>query len=156
MLWSIKINSKLHYCCLLCNYLVRIWLAAADDKGCRCGHHCCWRMSQNSINIEFSRNKFISTLIYGIYWIASMAASERTCARLPTPQAAWVHQIHATGGVSNFTTMVMVFGRWFAPLARNPLLLLDTNVAPTTDKTIGKIKSLPHPCSRGCTGEFLK
>ncbi len=27
-----------------------------------------------------------------------MAASEHTCTRLPTPQAAWVHQIHAAGG----------------------------------------------------------
>ena len=36
-----------------------------------------------------------------------------------------------------------------APPARDPLLPLDTNVAPTTDKTIGKIKKkklrLPHP-----------
>ena len=35
--------------------------------------------------------------------------------------------------------------------ARDPLLPLDTNVAPTTDKTIGKIKKkklrLSHPCS---------
>ena len=32
-------------------------------------------------NIEVSRHKLISTLIYGIYWITSMAASEWTCAR---------------------------------------------------------------------------
>ena len=38
-----------------------------------------------------------------------MAATEKVCARLPTPQAAWVHQIHAAGGVGGFTTMVMVF-----------------------------------------------
>jgi len=38
-----------------------------------------------------------------------MAATEMVCARLPTPQAAWVHQIHAAGGVGGFTTMVMVF-----------------------------------------------
>jgi hypothetical protein len=36
------------------------------------------------------------------------AAYERTCARPPTPQAAWVHQIHAAGGTSGSTTMVMV------------------------------------------------
>ena len=40
-----------------------------------------------------------------------MAALERTCARPPTPQAAWVHQIHAAGGVGGSTTMVMVFVR---------------------------------------------
>ena len=35
-------------------------------------------------------------------------------ARPPTPQAACVHQIHATGtgGASGSTTMLMVFGRW--------------------------------------------
>jgi len=38
-----------------------------------------------------------------------MAASEHTCTSLPTPQAAWVHQIHAAGGASGSTTMVMVF-----------------------------------------------
>ena len=40
-----------------------------------------------------------------------MASLERTCARPPTPQAAWVHQIHAAGGVSGSTTMVMVVVR---------------------------------------------
>jgi len=42
-----------------------------------------------------------------------MAALEKTCARPPTPQAAWVHQIHIAGGVSGFTTMVIVFVRRF-------------------------------------------
>jgi hypothetical protein len=46
-----------------------------------------------------------------------MAALEQTCARPPTSQAAWVHQIHAAGavGVNGFTTMVLVlvFGRYF-------------------------------------------
>ena len=65
------------------------------------------------LNIEVSRHKLISTLIYGIYWIASTAASEWTCARPPAPQMAWVHQIHAVGGVGGFATMVMVYGRWF-------------------------------------------
>jgi len=36
-----------------------------------------------------------------------MAALEQTCARPPTPQAAWVHQIHAAGGVSGFTTVIV-------------------------------------------------
>ena len=40
-----------------------------------------------------------------------MAAMEQTFARLPTPQAAWVHQIHAAGGASSSITMVMVFVR---------------------------------------------
>jgi hypothetical protein len=38
-----------------------------------------------------------------------MAALGRTCTRPPTPQAAWIHQIHAAGGASGSTTMVMVF-----------------------------------------------
>ena len=38
-----------------------------------------------------------------------MEASERSCARPPTPQVAWVHQIHAAGGAIGSTTMVMVF-----------------------------------------------
>jgi hypothetical protein len=40
-----------------------------------------------------------------------MAAMEKVCARPPTPWAAWVHQIHAAGGASGSTTMVMVFDR---------------------------------------------
>ncbi len=40
-----------------------------------------------------------------------MAATEKVCASPPTPQAAWVHQIHATGGVGGFTIMVVVFVR---------------------------------------------
>jgi hypothetical protein len=38
-----------------------------------------------------------------------MAASGRTCTKPPTPQVAWFHQIHAAGGMSGSTTMVMVF-----------------------------------------------
>ena len=33
------------------------------------------------------------------------------CARLPASWAAWIHQIHATGGVGSSITMVMVFVR---------------------------------------------
>ena len=62
-------------------------------------------------NIEVNRNNLISTLIYGIKQNPSMAATEKACARPPTPQAAWVHQIHAAGGVCGITTMVMVFVR---------------------------------------------
>jgi hypothetical protein len=62
------------------------------------------------LNTEVSRNKLISTLLYGIYLIASTAASERTCARPPTHQAAWVHKIYAAGGTSGSTAMVMVLG----------------------------------------------
>ena len=41
-----------------------------------------------------------------------MMATEKLCASPPTPQAAWVHQIHhAAGGVGGFTTMVVVFVR---------------------------------------------
>ena len=66
-------------------------------------------MSSNLINIEATINKLISTLMYGIYTTASTVASEQTCARPPTSQAACVHQIHAAGGVSGSNTMVMVF-----------------------------------------------
>ena len=38
-----------------------------------------------------------------------MATLELTCARPPTPQAAWIHQIHAAGEVSCSNTMVMLF-----------------------------------------------
>ena len=62
------------------------------------------------LNTEVSKNKLISILLYGIYLIVSTAASERTCARPPTPQAAWVHKIYAAGGTSGSTAMVMVFG----------------------------------------------
>ena len=33
----------------------------------------------------------------------------KLCARLPTPWAAWIHQIHAAGGVVSSITMVVVF-----------------------------------------------
>ncbi len=39
-----------------------------------------------------------------------MAASERASAMMLTPRVAWVHQIHAAGGASGSTTMVMVLG----------------------------------------------
>jgi hypothetical protein len=31
------------------------------------------------------------------------------CARLPTHQAVWIHQIHAVGGASGSITVVVVF-----------------------------------------------
>ena len=37
-----------------------------------------------------------------------MAETEKVCARPPTPQAAWVHQIHAAGG-ENGSIMVGMF-----------------------------------------------
>ena len=69
------------------------------------------RQARIQLNIEVSRNKLICTLIYGIYVISLTAASEQTCARPPTSQVIRVHQIHAAGGASSSTTMVMVFGR---------------------------------------------
>ena len=39
-------------------------------------------------------------------------------AKPPTPQAAWIHQIHAAGGVSGSTTMVMVFVMLFVLFVR--------------------------------------
>ncbi len=38
-------------------------------------------------------------------YIHSLSASEKTCARTPTPRAAMINQIHATGGVGGSTTM---------------------------------------------------
>ena len=75
-------------------------LAVANDNGCRFGHHCCRWTSPNSIKQEAIINKLISTLIYWIYLIASTGALRWACARLPTPQAAWAHQIHAAGGAA--------------------------------------------------------
>ena len=40
-----------------------------------------------------------------------MASLEKSCTRSPTPQAVWVHQIHAACGVGGSATMVMVFVR---------------------------------------------
>jgi hypothetical protein len=48
-----------------------------------------------------------------------MAALERTCARPPTPQVAWIHQIHAAGGTGGSATMVMVFARPFVLFVRS-------------------------------------
>jgi hypothetical protein len=33
----------------------------------------------------------------------------KACARLPAPQAAWIHQIHTAGGQGGSNTMVAVF-----------------------------------------------
>ena len=38
-----------------------------------------------------------------------MAATAKVCTRPLTPGAVWIHQIHATGGVGGFTTMVVLF-----------------------------------------------
>ena len=38
-----------------------------------------------------------------------MEALTKVCARPPAPWAAWIHQIHAAGGVDGSTTMVVVF-----------------------------------------------
>ena len=55
-----------------------------------------------------------------------MAELERTCARPPTPQAAWVHQIHAAGGASGSNTMVMLFVMLFVIFVR--FLTRDSSV----------------------------
>jgi hypothetical protein len=39
MLWSIKTKDEVIICLLLCLELVRILYAAADNNGCRFGHH---------------------------------------------------------------------------------------------------------------------
>ena len=62
MLWSIKINCKLHYYCLPCYELVRILLAAADDNGSRFSHHCCRQASLIPIKHR-SRHELINFYI---------------------------------------------------------------------------------------------
>ena len=47
---------NIHY-----DYSIRILWAAAEDKGHRFGHHCCQRASSNSIKLEASIYKLIST-----------------------------------------------------------------------------------------------
>ena len=98
-------------------------LAAADDNGCRFGHHCCRRVSPISIKHRGKYKKITSTLIYWIYQIALMASLEKSCARPPTPQAAWVHQIHAAWGVGDSTTMVMVFVVCFGLICLSSLVV---------------------------------
>ncbi len=41
--------------------------AAADNDGCRFGHHCCQQTSPNSIKHKVNKNILISTLIYWFY-----------------------------------------------------------------------------------------
>ncbi len=62
-------------------------------------------------NREIDIKILISTLTYGIYKIALMAALAQTCARPPISQVAWIHQINAAGGMGGSTTMVAVFIR---------------------------------------------
>ncbi len=109
MLWSIKINSKLDYCLLICYPLVRTLLAAADGNGCHFGHHCHRWTSQIREHAEVDRNYLITTLIYWFYQNPSTAASERTWARPPATRTVWIHWIHAAGGANGSITMVVVF-----------------------------------------------
>ncbi len=37
----------------------------------------------------------------------------KICARTPIPWVAWIHQIHAAGGMGGSATKVVVFGRLF-------------------------------------------
>jgi hypothetical protein len=48
----------------------------------------------------------------------SMAASTKPYARPLTPRAAWIHQIHAAGGVGRSNTMVVVFVVWLCCVLR--------------------------------------
>jgi hypothetical protein len=49
---------------------------------------------------------------------------EKTCDRPPVPPAAWIHQIHATGGASGSTTMVMVFVVLFVLFVQSCLVVI--------------------------------
>jgi len=55
-----------------------------------------------------------------------MAAKERTCARPPTPQAAWIHQIPAAGGARGSNTMLMLIVMLFVLFVR--VLTRDSSV----------------------------
>jgi hypothetical protein len=49
-------------------------------------------------------------------------ASEKIYGMPPTPLAVWIHQLHATGGVSGSTTMVMVFVMLFVLFVQSRLV----------------------------------
>ncbi len=85
-----------------------LW-AAADDNGCRFGHHCCRRTSPNLIKYKVNTNILLSTFIYWIELNPSTAALENICARPPATRMLWIHWIHAAGGASGSITMVVVF-----------------------------------------------
>ncbi len=65
--------------------------------------------AQIILNIEVDRNKLITTLIQWIYLNHLIAALDNIYARSHAPWAAWNHQIHAAGGASGSTTMVVMF-----------------------------------------------
>ena len=61
-------------------------------------------------------------------YIHSSSASEKTCARTPTPRAAMINQIHATRGVGGSTTMVVVFVVVLCCVLRSPLVTVTHRV----------------------------
>ena len=101
--------DELHYCSLICYWLVCILWASASNSGCHFGHHCCRRTSPVRDHAEVNRNKLITALILWIYINPSIAALEKICARASAPQAVSIHQIHTARGVGGSTTMVVVF-----------------------------------------------
>ena len=72
-----------------------------------------------------------------------MAASRQTCVRPPTSQAAWVHQIHAAGGASSSTTMLMVFDVLFELFVR--FLTRDSSVVLVVRKYILEVSQSGPP-----------
>jgi hypothetical protein len=76
-----------------------LW-APACDNGHHIGHHCRWRVGSIEEHTDADRNRLISTLIYQLQLNHSTAASEKVCARPPTPTAVWFHQIHMEGRVA--------------------------------------------------------
>jgi len=86
-------------------------LAAANDKGCRFGHHCCQRASANPIKHR-GTHKLIEFYIILLNLLNRFDCGIGTSMRKDAhPSGKWVHQIHAAGGASSSTTMVMVFVR---------------------------------------------
>jgi hypothetical protein len=109
MLWSSKINSKLHYGCLLCYLLVCVVWAAANNNGSRFGHHCCRRTSPDLIkhggrhkNINFYFNLYnqLNHFNSGLGTNLPKAAQ---------PSGGVICQIHAAEGARGSTTMVVMF-----------------------------------------------
>jgi hypothetical protein len=83
-------------------------LAVADDNGRHFGHHCCRWASPISIKDRGQHKEVNFYINFMILLNCSTVALAKICGRPPAPPAAWIHQIHAAGGASGSTTMVML------------------------------------------------
>ncbi len=67
------------------------------------------RQALIQLNIEVDEHILISTLIYWFKQYPLTVALDNICARVPTPQAAWIHQLHTAGEASGSNPMVVMF-----------------------------------------------